>query len=203
MHKPGLLVGGVRLLDRVLAAVPDADPRIVVGPPQPVPSDVRLVRERPPGGGPVAALAAGLSVDAPALRIGWLAVLAGDLPFLTPEVITALRTGAIGHDGAVLVDPAGRDQYLAGVYRVDALGRALVSVGPPSGVPLRRVVTRLDLARVPASPGPDAAPPWLDCDDAEDLRVAEVFAREASGQSSAGRSTDGHRPSAGQKEADG
>jgi molybdenum cofactor guanylyltransferase len=179
VHKPGLLVGGVRLLDRVLAAVPDATVRVVVGPPQPVPPDVRLVREEPPGGGPVAALSAGLRVDARVGRLGWLAVLAGDLPFLTPDVVTALRRSAAGHDGAVLTDPDGRDQYLAGVYRADALAPAVAAVGPPSGVPLRRVVADLDLARIPARVRPGTAPPWLDCDDAEDLRVAEAFAREA------------------------
>src|SRR3712207_8857614 len=45
----------------VLAAVADAAQRIVVGPPQPAPADVLVVREEPPGGGPVAALRAGLA----------------------------------------------------------------------------------------------------------------------------------------------
>ncbi|MFB9322474.1 molybdenum cofactor guanylyltransferase [Cryptosporangium minutisporangium] len=184
VHKPGLLVGGVRLLDRVLAAVPDAAPRVVVGPPQPTPPDVRMVREEPPGGGPVAALSAGLTAlgDAAQQPISRLALLAGDLPFLSPAVITALRRGADGRDGAVLVDPDGRDQYLAGVYRLEALADAVASVGPPTGVPLRRVVTRLDLARIAAPDRPDGAPPWLDCDDADDVRAAEAFARRASGQ---------------------
>jgi len=193
VHKPGLLVGGVPILQRVLAAVPDASPRVVVGPPQPVPPDVLVVREDPPGGGPVAALSAGLPalVDA-----DWVALLAGDLPFLTPAVLRSLRIGASGYDGAVLVDSDGRDQYLAGVYRVGALSDAVTSVGPPSGVPLRRVARGLRLARVTAAPRPGVAPPWLDCDDADDLRAAEAFARQASGQS-------GNRPSVGQKEADG
>ncbi|WP_218617818.1 molybdenum cofactor guanylyltransferase [Cryptosporangium aurantiacum] len=198
VHKPGLLIGGVRLLDRVLAAVPDAVPRVVVGPPQPTPPDVRVVREEPPGGGPVAALSAGITAlaDATQQAISWLALLAGDLPFLTPGVITALRLAAEGAEGAVLVDPDGRDQYLAGVYRMDALATAVTSVGPPSGVPLRRVVAGLDLVRVPAPERPGAAPPWLDCDDAEDIRAAEAFARQASDQTV-------NRPTVGRKEADG
>lgn len=193
VHKPGLLVGGIPLLHRVLAAVPDARPRVVVGPPQPVPPDVLVVRENPPGGGPVAALWAGLPalVDA-----GWVALLAGDLPFLAPAVLRALRHGASGYDGAVLVDADGRDQYLAGVYRVGALSDAVTSVGPPSGVPLRRVAGRMHLARVTAPTRPGAPPPWLDCDDADDVRAAEAFARQASGQS-------GNRPSVGHEEADG
>src|SRR5215204_2378308 len=78
--KPQLEVGGRTMLAAVLAAVADASRRVVVGPPQPVPDDgVLVVREEPPGGGPVAAMRAGLArVDTDVV-----AVLAGDLPFLT------------------------------------------------------------------------------------------------------------------------
>src|SRR5687768_1070225 len=78
--KPQLEVGGRTMLAAVLAAVPDAERRIVVGPPQPAPYDVVQVREQPPGGGPVAALRAGLAE----VRTDVVALLAGDLPFLTP-----------------------------------------------------------------------------------------------------------------------
>jgi hypothetical protein len=61
--KPQLEVGGRTMLAAVLAAVGDAAERIVVGPPQPVPAGVLIVREEPPGGGPVAALRAGLADD--------------------------------------------------------------------------------------------------------------------------------------------
>lgn len=61
-HKPSLPVAGIPMLDRVLAAVPDATHRVVVGPPQSVPANVLLTREDPPGGGPAAALAAGLAL---------------------------------------------------------------------------------------------------------------------------------------------
>jgi hypothetical protein len=77
--KPQLAVGGRPILAAVLDAVADADRRIVVGPPQPVPSDVLLVREQPPGGGPVAAVRAGLAD----VSTDVVVVLAGDLPFLT------------------------------------------------------------------------------------------------------------------------
>ena len=187
VHKPGLLVGGVSLLDRVLAAVAGAAPVVVVGPPQPVPPAVVLVREEPAGGGPVAALAAGLPLlyAGPGTTARWLALVAGDLPFLRPATFDLLRgvaskkstTGSATTDGAVLIDGDGRDQYLAGVYRVDALRAALDAVGDPAGVALRRVVGGLDLCRVAPPPEPGAAPPWFDCDDAEDVRLAESFAR--------------------------
>ncbi|WP_444546051.1 molybdenum cofactor guanylyltransferase [Virgisporangium aurantiacum] len=62
--KPTLAVGGTPMLARVLAAVDDADGRVVVGPGSLgliVPPGVRVIQEEPAGGGPVAALAAGLA----------------------------------------------------------------------------------------------------------------------------------------------
>ena len=67
--------------DRVLAAVADATPRVLVGAAQAVPAGVRVVREDPPGGGPVAAAAAGLALLPPDTTV--VALLAADLPLLT------------------------------------------------------------------------------------------------------------------------
>jgi molybdopterin-guanine dinucleotide biosynthesis protein A len=62
VSKPMLPVGGRSMLARVLAAVPDARPRVVVGPPElALPPGVLRAQEQPPGGGPVAATAAGLA----------------------------------------------------------------------------------------------------------------------------------------------
>jgi molybdenum cofactor guanylyltransferase len=64
-HKPGIALAGRTLLDRALDAVADADRIVVVGPATPTagPPDprVRWTLEHPRGGGPVAALAAGLA----------------------------------------------------------------------------------------------------------------------------------------------
>src|SRR5262249_54029371 len=99
------------MLDRVLDAVADADPRVVVGPASlVVRAGVRRVSEQRPGGGPVAALAAGLStVDEIAgpstvdgAKPGTVAVLAADLPFLTPQAIAELHRQSTV-DGAIYV----------------------------------------------------------------------------------------------------
>src|SRR5687768_17947585 len=107
--KPQLEVGGRTMLDTVLRAVEDAERRVVVGPPQPLPDDVVRVREQPPGGGPVAALKAGL----PEVSTDVVVVLAGDLPFLTAALVAELRARLTG-DGVLVVDDAGRDQLLLG-----------------------------------------------------------------------------------------
>ncbi|MEU4632796.1 NTP transferase domain-containing protein [Micromonospora chalcea] len=89
VDKPARPVGGRPMLHRVLAAVADADQRIVVGPSGPVPGGVRTTREEPPGGGPVAAIAAGLALLDPGTTT--VALLAADLPLLTAAAVTELR----------------------------------------------------------------------------------------------------------------
>lgn len=165
VDKPALVVGSRSLLHRVLDAVDDAARVVVVGPPRELPPGVVQVRESPPGGGPAAALGAGL----PQVTAPWVAVLAADLPGLTSAVVTVLRTAALGHDGAVLVDDDGRDQVLTGVWSTAALtgaaaGRRL------AGRPLRVLLDGLDVARVPAADA--GVTGWADCDTPADLARA-------------------------------
>ncbi|MBQ1043751.1 NTP transferase domain-containing protein [Micromonospora sp. C72] len=89
VDKPARPVGGRSMLHRVLAAVADADQRIVVGPSGPLPDGVRTTHEDPPGGGPVAATAAGLALLDPGTTT--VALLAADLPLLTAAAVTELR----------------------------------------------------------------------------------------------------------------
>lgn len=169
--KPELRLGGRRLLDLVLDSVQDAEPRVVVGPAMSVPAGVRVVREKPTGGGPVAGLAAGLAaVDA---DVELVAVLAADLPFLTRGVIVRLIHSVA--DGAVLVDDTGRDQLLIGGWRVPALRAAIAELPGVDGASLRQTVARLDVARVSWDVPEGTPPPWWDCDSAEDLRQAREW----------------------------
>jgi molybdopterin-guanine dinucleotide biosynthesis protein A len=156
----------------VLGAVADAGRVTVVGPRRGwEPASVTVVREDPPGGGPVAALAAGLPlVSAPVV-----AVLAADLPFLTGEHVAALRAALRpGDDGALLVDDTGADQLLAGVWRTPAL-RA--RCGGAAGGSVQALLDGLAARRVRASAGgPAGPPPWWDCDTEADLRRAREWA---------------------------
>jgi molybdopterin-guanine dinucleotide biosynthesis protein A len=176
------------MLDRVLTAVADATHRVVVGPPQPVPPEVALTRESPPGGGPVAALAAGLAVLAALERTSDqvavpdpVAVLAADQALLTGTAVRVLRRALAGAAdraaGAVFVDGAGRAQWLCGVWRVAALRDRLVAVGDPDGVALRRLFDGLET--VPVRWAGPAPPPWYDCDTADDVTTAENWLRTA------------------------
>jgi molybdopterin-guanine dinucleotide biosynthesis protein A len=189
--KAALEVGGRSLLERVLAAVPDARPRIVIGPAQlaaGLPVDVAITSEEPPGGGPVAAAAAGLSLLPPG--IGFVALLAADLPFLTRAAVSDLRRVAAAPtlDGALFIDSAGRRQLLCAVWRTSSLtsriGALRVERGRLGGVPLRDLVGGLRIGQIPAyrRPGADSGPPpWFDCDTEADLTSAERWVDEHPG----------------------
>jgi molybdenum cofactor guanylyltransferase len=168
--KPQLDVGGRSMLATVLAAVTDAAPRVVVGPPQPVPPGVLLVREEPPGGGPVPALAAGLAAAGDAEVV---ALLAADLPFLTADLVTALRERLTG-DGVLVVDDTGRDQLLLGVWRTAVLRAAIAGVRPHT--PLRGVLSPLAVRRHRPAHEPGVPAPWTDCDTPAELARARAAA---------------------------
>jgi molybdenum cofactor guanylyltransferase len=168
--KPQLDVGGRSMLTAVLTAVHGAAPRVVVGPPQPVPAGVRVVREQPPGGGPVPALVAGLAAVGDAEVV---AVLAADLPFVTAAVVTALRERLTG-DGVLVVDDTGRDQLLLGVWRTAVLRRATAGTRPHT--PLRAVLAPLAVRRYHPPPVPGVPAPWTDCDTPAELARARAAA---------------------------
>ncbi|MHB9860482.1 NTP transferase domain-containing protein [Streptomyces sp. YIM S03343] len=172
--KPGVRVGGRQLLDRVLAACADAHGTVVVADPRPTARPVRWAREDPPGGGPLAALGAGL-VGTTAEHV---LVLSADLPFLAGatvrDLLTALRDSTA--DGAVLTDAEGHDQPLVAAYRASALRRELAALtaarGGLAGLPVRRLTAALDLTRVP---DPVAS---FDCDTWDDIASARARIRE-------------------------
>ncbi len=172
--KPGVRVGGRALLDRVLAACAGARTTVVVADPRPTARPVRWTREEPPGGGPLAALDAGLRHT----TADHVVVLSADLPFLEPATVRrllgALRAGRA--DGVLLTDADGRDQPLVAAYRVHALRRELAALtrehGALTGLPLRRLTAALDLTRVPDHVAS------FDCDTWDDIATARARIRE-------------------------
>ncbi|MFD3484601.1 DUF6457 domain-containing protein [Streptomyces sp. NPDC058665] len=178
IDKPAVSVGGRALLDRVLGACGDAARTVVVGGRRPTARPVRWAREEPPGGGPVAALDAGVrQVDADTVL-----VLSADLPFLTREtthrLLDVLAADA-AREGALLTDADGRDQPLVAAYRTEPLRREIALLateyGSLAGLPLRLLTSELDLARVAADTDPLAS---FDCDTWEDISTARARIRE-------------------------
>ena len=172
--KPAVTVGGRTLLDRVLAACADAVSTSVVGPRRPTYRPVTWARESPPGGGPLAALDAGLR----RVRQETVLLLSCDLPFLTADTVRELLDVRDGDEGTVLRDADGRDQPLLAVYRTEPLRRELgllhAEYGTLRGLPLRLVLDGLALRRAPAPPGEGP----LDCDTWGDIATARARIRE-------------------------
>jgi molybdopterin-guanine dinucleotide biosynthesis protein A len=203
--KPAMIVGGGTLAAAVVTAAAEAGAGrvVMVGPRRPelrplsarLPAGLLEVREDPAGSGPVPALRCGLAH----VRAPWVAVLAADLPFLRGRQLTALLAaaapagpddpgaspaasgaGAPGAAGAVLVDDAGRPQWLVSCWQTGPL-RAALSIYRGASLrglfqPLRPVLARWQ--------GTDGQPPpWLDCDTPADLsRARDWHAQRARSQ---------------------
>jgi molybdopterin-guanine dinucleotide biosynthesis protein A len=108
---------GRTLLEHALAAVGEAAETVVVGREVSTRREGRTVtfaRESPPGGGPLAGLAAG--VAALERHHELVVVLAVDMPHVTGATVARLLAAAEGVDAAWLTDARGRRQ-LAGAVR--------------------------------------------------------------------------------------
>lgn len=160
--KTQALLAGVPLLDHVLLALPAPWPVVCVGPQRPTARAVTWCREEPPGGGPVAALAAGLAHA----TTGCVVVLGGDMPQAgaVVAVLAAALRARPEVDAVVGTDGEGRRQPLLAAYRLPSLLRAVPH--PPAGTPLMRVLDRLMVAPLQLDPGVA-----LDVDTAEDLET--------------------------------
>ncbi|QBE47933.1 molybdenum cofactor guanylyltransferase [Leucobacter triazinivorans] len=166
--KAVLRLGGERLVDRAVAAARGAGARriVVVGPAHAGTGGVVIVREDPPFTGPLAALAAAL----PHVRAEWMLLLSCDL--VRPDAVCALLRAQLAdardEGGIVLRDDAGRDQWLAGVYRSAVLRERVDSLdGQLAHAPLRRLLDGLRLRSVAATGDTTA-----DIDEPADLERA-------------------------------
>ena len=179
VDKATVAVAGRTLLDRALAAVADARTTVVVGPDRDLPAGVRTTQEQPPGGGPVAALAAGLAaLDPDGAHV--VVVLACDMPFLEATAVKRLAVAASGDDdparpadGAVLVDEDGRRQPLAAAYRRESLERAVDGLGEVRDAAMRNLARCLTIVEIPADPGTT-----LDCDTWPDVHRSHRILEE-------------------------
>lgn len=199
--KSGVVVGQATLLDHALAAAAqiEAVRTVVVGPPGLVAPPVLCVQEVPAFGGPAAGVAAGLS----ALRADWVLLLACDLPRardIGALLLAALHAtladadaGFVPHhapadapsgvpDGLCLRDGDGRVQWLAGIYRRQALVQAVADLGGADGLrgaPVGRLLGRLELLAIPDPAGVAAdVDTWDEIDRARtDLTHPEREAR--------------------------
>lgn len=154
LDKASMEVGGATLLEHVLGALAEVPEVVVVGEEVLTSRPVTFLREDPPGGGPAAAVLAGISgfVRTPSLVV----VLAVDMPLVTTATVRRLldaATAGADTEGALLVDEGGRRQYLCAAYRTGALLAAAPALEEQHGLAVRRLVGDLRLTQVPSLPG--------------------------------------------------
>lgn len=160
--KAALVVGGRSLLDRAVAAVTSASTTIAVGPRHETEREVAWTVEDPPGGGPVAAMVAGLDLVTEDVAV----ILGVDFPFVEERHVHHLLE-RINGDGAIVADATGRHQFLVGAYRASALRRALMDRDPYE-MAVKELVADLDLVVV------DDPRVAQDCDTWADVSAADA-----------------------------
>ncbi|OLR94571.1 molybdenum cofactor guanylyltransferase [Actinokineospora bangkokensis] len=141
VDKPALVVGGRSLLDRALDATAGMT-TVVVGPRRAVGREVVWTREQPAGGGPMAAVRAGIDRLSEMSDDAVVVLLAADLPAVVPEAVEAVT--AIG---GVLVDAAGEPQWLFSAWPLSMLRQVVPE--DAGGLSLRRVLGPHAGERVP------------------------------------------------------
>lgn len=158
VSKADVDLAGERLLDRVLTATTGATRTVVVGDVD-VPEGVLRTVEEPPRSGPAAGIVAGLrALAAAGDPAPWVLVLATDAPGLARVVPLLLQAAGVaevladvdggglgGADGFAPVDAGGHRQWLAALYRREALLRAAEALGDPTDRSVRQLVGELDL----------------------------------------------------------
>lgn len=153
VDKGALSIDGRTLLDRVIDAVSGARRVVVVGEPPTTAGDARItvVRERPAGGGPAAAIGAGVATLQGSAAV---VVLACDMPGIAaalPPLLDGLAS--MPEADGVLARDGDRIQYLAGVHRLAALRAAVEGRGTLHGTSVRELMGALDLRVVDVPAG--------------------------------------------------
>ena len=182
--KSGLMYDGETLLVRALAAAQGAAMTVVVGPdPGGLPEGVLSCREDPPFSGPASAIAAGMAGLADVRSEGpstLTLILACDMPHSAAAVevlrqnldFSAANPESVT-DGVMAVTGEGRKQPLAGLYRTDALQRAVDEArlrGTLNDASVFSLLARLDVGLVTVPSGStDDVDTW---DDAATLGVS-------------------------------
>ncbi len=128
---------GRPLLHHLVLTLPAEWPVIVVGRERDLPRPVRWAREEPPGGGPLAGIAAGIDQVSTEL----VAVVAGDMPHAAgalTRLAEVLRTAPPEVAATVATDREAVANPLLAVYRTDAVRDVLPA--DPRGTPARSLL---------------------------------------------------------------
>ena len=176
-------LGEQTLLAHLLSGLPSTTEIVIVGPVfEHAPPNLRFVQENPRGGGPVAALHAGIDL----IDTEFVALIATDMPFAVRVIRTLFDSVELARDGVIPLDREGVAQTLCAIYRTASLRRALTTLGNPEGRSMRSLAALLDLYEVELPRALESS--LLDIDRPEELDRAIAMTRR---EDSRGRAHDG------------
>lgn len=156
VDKAMLRFEGETLLARIIQALSSVVSEIViVGQPRNLNINsgipVTWTLEDPPGGGPLAGLAAGVEKLQAGGPEQWFFALACDQPFAERAIdplLAAAQVASPDTDGIMGIDQNQRTQALTAIYRKVAVEERLAALGSPEGLPMRALVRDLSLEAV-------------------------------------------------------
>jgi len=170
--KANLLLGEQTLLRRVIAAMRQVFPHVIISVRQPRPEiDLPQVCDEQSGGGPLAGLAAGLGH----IATPWAFVVACDMPFVEPAMVELLA-GYRSDFQAVVPVVQGHPQPLAAFYAGSCLDKLHAHLAGGGKNSLRAVLEQLQVRYVDESELLKADPAlrsFFDLDTPQDVATAQ------------------------------
>lgn len=171
--KSQAVVGQLTLVENLLSSLPPDLEIVIVGPQMKTTSRaVTYTREDPAGGGPVAAIDAGLAW----VKTEFVVILATDMPFASRIVDALIGNFPDTEDATIPLDSEGFRQPLCALYRTDALSRALLQLGGIQGQSVRKLISMLVVKEL--SLDDDLRRILIDVDTPSDLDRATSLSKE-------------------------
>lgn len=167
-------LGEKSLIENLLITLPAEIDVVIVGPElENSVRQVRFTQEQPLGGGPVAAIEAGLKL----IDSEFVVIIATDMPFASQVLDALIQNLPVTEDATIPLDSAGIRQPLCAIYRREALVEALKELGNAQGQSVRNLIHILSIKELHLDPALQRI--LLDIDTPSDLERAISLSKES------------------------
>lgn len=160
-------IGQKSLIEELLTSLSQDLDIVIVGPRiENASRALRYAQENPLGGGPVAAISAGLDF----VQSEFVAIIATDMPFASRIIDFLGRATPFNKDALIPLDALGLRQPLCAMYRVASLRKALTTLGSVESRSMRNLVQLMVVQEVRLTPELERI--LIDIDTPSDLERA-------------------------------